>query len=162
MTEQVFYRTSKSFAIVNLRPILPGHVLVCPIRHVERFSQLNPEEVADLFHAVHSVSRAVETYYGADALNIAIQDGPLAGQSIAHVHCHIIPRRLHDLPNVDDIYKHLDDNNYAEAYKVMQKKSREQFSGPDNESRRNRTMEDMKDEATRLKEYIVTNIDPAI
>ncbi|PRT56222.1 Bifunctional bis(5'-adenosyl)-triphosphatase/adenylylsulfatase FHIT [Wickerhamiella sorbophila] len=162
VSEQVFYQTRKSFAIVNIRPILPGHVLVCPIRPVERFSQLNPEEVADLFQAVHSVSRAIETYYGAQALNISIQDGPLAGQSIAHVHCHIIPRRLHDLPNVDDVYKLLDENNFTGAYKLVKERSREQFTGPDNDQRVNRTPEDMKDEATRLKQYIVSHIDPTI
>lgn len=154
VTTQVFYSTPKSFGIVNLRPLLPGHVLVCPRRIVPRFTQLSPEEVTDLFQAVHVVSKAIETYYKADALNIAIQDGPLAGQSIDHVHCHIIPRRLNDLPNVDDIYDMLNKNDLEGAYKQMRVRHHEAHIGVDNDTRTNRTDEDMANEAKLLSEYI--------
>lgn len=107
VTNQVFYRTKFSFALVNLKPILPGHVLVCPRRVTSRVLDLSPAETADFFHTVRTVSAAIERAYEADSLNIAIQDGPLAGQTVPHVHCHIIPRRLADLPNVDEVYARL-------------------------------------------------------
>lgn len=107
VTNQVFYRTKLSFALVNLKPILPGHVLVCPRRVTSRVLDLSPQETADFFSTVRTVSAAIERAYNADSLNIAIQDGPLAGQTVPHVHCHIIPRRLADLPNVDDVYARL-------------------------------------------------------
>jgi bis(5'-adenosyl)-triphosphatase len=87
ITNQVFYRTALSFAIVNLKPLLPGHVLVCPQRVVPRIRDLRPDEISDLFLAVQRVSRVLEKVYSADGLNIAIQDGAVAGQSYALHQC---------------------------------------------------------------------------
>ncbi|KAL5332802.1 HIT-like domain-containing protein [Aspergillus crustosus] len=94
VTPQVFHQTPLSIALVNLKPILPGHVLVSPRRVVPRVSDLTPPETADLFLTVRRVGRMIERVYGATSLNIAIQDGPEAGQSVPHVHAHIIPRRV--------------------------------------------------------------------
>jgi bis(5'-adenosyl)-triphosphatase len=90
---------------VNLKPLLPGHVLVSPRRVVPRFNDLSAAEVQDLFLTVQRVSRTIERVYSATALNIAIQDGRDAGQSVPHVHAHIIPRKKEDLPEADAIYK---------------------------------------------------------
>lgn len=152
VTSQVFYKSPKSFGIVNLRPLLPGHVLVCPVRSVARFRDMTNDEVVDFFLTVKKVSDAIESYYHADAMNIAIQDGALAGQSIAHVHCHIIPRRLKDLANVDDIYKLLDENNFEEAYRLMRESGRGQKV--DNPKRSDRSSEEMSKEARQLEEFI--------
>lgn len=156
VTSQVFLLTPKSYGIVNLRPLVPGHVLICPRRYVRRFSQLEAEEVTDLFQAVHLVSKAVEKYYKADAINFAIQDGPLAGQSIDHVHCHIIPRRLRDLPDVDYIYKLLKENDIEGAHRAMREKNAQRSHGVDS-TRANRTPEEMSEEAEILKKYIQEN-----
>jgi bis(5'-adenosyl)-triphosphatase len=86
-----------SFALVNLKPILPGHVLVSPIKKVPRIRDLTTAEISDLFLTVQRVSRVVERAFSASALNIAIQDGEDAGQSVPHVHVHIIPRKDADL-----------------------------------------------------------------
>lgn len=51
------------------------------------------EEHVDLFQSVRVVSNTLEKHYAADALNIAIQDGKDAGQSVPHVHVHILPRK---------------------------------------------------------------------
>lgn len=96
-TLQVFHTTAHSFALVNLKPILPGHVLVSPLRRVSRLSDLTPAEVADLFQTVQRVARTLERVYAASALNVAVQDGRGAGQSVPHVHAHVIPRRGGDL-----------------------------------------------------------------
>ena len=81
VTRQVFYRTTLSFAIVNLKPLLPGHILVCPQRVVPRLHDLAADEVADLFVTVQHVGAALERIFRADALCIAIQEGVVAGQS---------------------------------------------------------------------------------
>lgn len=49
---EVFLATPLSFAFVNLKPIVPGHVLISPVRVVERFAELTAEEVADLWYVV--------------------------------------------------------------------------------------------------------------
>lgn len=55
--------------------------------------------MTDFYQTVHKVSRVIEKEYKADGLNVAIQDGPWAGQTVPHVHCHIIPRRKLDFTN---------------------------------------------------------------
>ncbi|OXB78715.1 UNVERIFIED_CONTAM: hypothetical protein H355_002680 [Colinus virginianus] len=62
--------------------ILPSDVLVCPLRPVERFRDLCPEEVADLFRTAQRVGSAVEKHFCATSLTITIQDGPEAGQTV--------------------------------------------------------------------------------
>ncbi|XP_035193631.1 bis(5'-adenosyl)-triphosphatase isoform X2 [Oxyura jamaicensis] len=78
----VFLKTELSFALVNRKPVVPGHVLVCPLRPVERFRDLGPEEVADLFRMAQRVGNVVEKHFGATSLTISIQDGPEAGQTV--------------------------------------------------------------------------------
>ncbi|KAJ5646041.1 Histidine triad (HIT) protein [Penicillium lividum] len=111
VTPQVFHTTPLTFALVNLKPILPGHVLISPRRVVPRVSDLTPAETSDLFLTVRRVGRMVERVYGGSSLNIAVQDGVDAGQSVAHVHAHIIPRRAADLDHrggTDAVYDMLD------------------------------------------------------
>ncbi|XP_010138511.1 PREDICTED: bis(5'-adenosyl)-triphosphatase, partial [Buceros rhinoceros silvestris] len=57
-------------------------VLVCPLRPVERFRDLCPEEVADLFHTAQRVGNVVEKHFCGTSLTISIQDGPEAGQTV--------------------------------------------------------------------------------
>lgn len=93
-TSQIFYETSLCYGIVNLKPIVPGHVLIIPKRVCVRIADLTSEEMSDLFSVVQRVGPVIEKYYGGDALNIAVQDGKAAGQSVPHVHVHILPRKV--------------------------------------------------------------------
>nr|XP_047929661.1 bis(5'-adenosyl)-triphosphatase isoform X2 [Anser cygnoides] len=81
------------------------YVLVCPLRPVERFRDLCPEEVADLFRMAQRVGNVVEKHFGATSLTISIQDGPEAGQTVKHVHVHVLPRRVGDFSRNDDVYE---------------------------------------------------------
>ena len=94
---QVFYTSPSNLtmAVVNLKPLAPGHVLVVPRRAVPRMEELTPEEAADLWTSVVEVQRVVEKVHGADASNLGVQDGRGAGQSVPHVHVHILPRASH-------------------------------------------------------------------
>ena len=92
---QVFLTTPHSFALVNLKPLLPGHVLVCPARPHRRLTELSAPELTDLFSAVQRVQRMLARHYfhrAGGSFNIALQDGPEAGQTVPHVHVHVIPR----------------------------------------------------------------------
>lgn len=79
----IFARSQLSYAFVNLKPILPGHVLVCPQRIVERFADLSKDEVGDLFVLVQKVGNVIEKAFQASSLTISLQDGPSAGQTIS-------------------------------------------------------------------------------
>ncbi|XP_059393546.1 bis(5'-adenosyl)-triphosphatase isoform X2 [Carassius carassius] len=78
----VFLKTELSFGLVNRKPVVPGHVLVCPLRVVERFRDLRPDEVADLFMTTQKIADVIEKHFQASSLTIAIQDGPEAGQTV--------------------------------------------------------------------------------
>lgn len=82
-----------------------------PRRVTSRLSDLSQDEMTDLFLTVQRVGRMVERVYQASSLNVAMQDGVDAGQSVPHVHTHIIPRRKADLDDrggSDAIYGMLD------------------------------------------------------
>ncbi|XP_057364091.1 bis(5'-adenosyl)-triphosphatase isoform X8 [Manis pentadactyla] len=100
----VFLKTELSYALVNRKPVVPGHVLVCPLRPVERFRDLRPDEVADLFQATQRVGTAVEKHFQGTSLTLSMQDGPEAGQTVKHVHIHVLPRKAGDFQRNDSIY----------------------------------------------------------
>ncbi|XP_061893886.1 bis(5'-adenosyl)-triphosphatase isoform X2 [Entelurus aequoreus] len=103
----VFLQTELSFALVNRKPVVPGHVLVCPLRQVERFRDLGADEVTDLFNTTQKVANLVEKHFNATSLTIAIQDGPEAGQTVKHVHVHVLPRKTGDFEHNDSVYHEL-------------------------------------------------------
>jgi len=141
--------------MVNLKPLLPGHVLVSPIRSVPRYSGLSSDEVADLFSTVRKVAGMVEKVFKATSLNIAIQDGPDAGQSVPHLHVHIIPRTKGDLDDrggSDAIYGMLDgEEGNVGKYLADRNQRPKGGMGPDAEDRKPRSEAEMKEEADLLR-----------
>lgn len=93
---------------MNLKPIVPGHILIVPLRTtVLTLSDLTVPESQDYFNTLQLIHRFIKWQYKADSINVAIQDGPEAGQSVPHLHTHIIPR--YKINNVGDlIYDKLD------------------------------------------------------
>ena len=90
-SSNIFLKSAFSFAFVNLRPVFPGHVLVSPLRIVKRFSDLTDDEAGDLWLTTQRVAKVIESIYQ-KTCEICIQDGPAAGQTVEHVHVHIVPR----------------------------------------------------------------------
>ena len=90
---QLFYASLLSVAIVNLKPLCPGHVLVVPKRNVPRMVDLSDEERRDLWRAVREVQAIVMGVHGAEACKVGVQDGEASGQSVPHVHVHVLPQQ---------------------------------------------------------------------
>lgn len=157
VTEQVFFRSKYSFALVNLKPLVPGHVLVVPQRTtIYRLSDMSTEELNDYFHTVQLVQNFIKFQFKADSINIAIQDGPEAGQSVPHLHTHIIPR--YKLNNFgDEIYGKLDSWSFEQDWEQRRlnyvesggRDKRREFSKPDDQ-RVEISKEDMYKEALSL------------
>ena len=143
-SSQLFYESSKCYGLVNLKPIVPGHVLIIPKRVIARYKDLTPDEAADLYDTVYKISPILEKHYNAEALNIAMQDGKDAGQSVPHVHVHMLPRKPNDFKRNDDVYEHLEKQNLD---KVIQE-----------EERKPRTLEEMAAEATVLRTLFPNNV----
>lgn len=102
----VVVQTALSYVTVNLRPFLPYHLLACPIRIVDRVKDMTDEEHADLSIVIHRLTRALDSL--GSSWTITCQDGKDAGQTVKHVHYHVIPRNLRDIANNDEIYENID------------------------------------------------------
>ncbi len=112
----VVFETPLSFVSVNKKPVLPGHLLVIPKRNTaRRIADLNAEEVADLFLAVQQAQKVTETHFGARSSTVTVQDGAEAGQTVKHVHVHILPRRSGDFAENDDVYKELEKHDKVDG-----------------------------------------------
>ncbi|XP_076351475.1 ntrilase and fragile histidine triad fusion protein NitFhit isoform X2 [Tachypleus tridentatus] len=112
LPSQLFYRTQLSMAFVNKKPVLPGHVLIAPLRPAERLKDLTGPEISDLFTCVQKVQGVIEEVHGVQSSTIAVQDGPEAGQTINHLHVHVLPRKAEDIKNNDDIYLKLEGHEF--------------------------------------------------
>lgn len=91
--------SSLSIAFFDGFPVSPGHALIIPKRHISSFFDLSKEEQLDLLNLTDRVKRIVEERYNPDGFNIGINVGEAAGQSIFHVHLHLIPRYKGDVVN---------------------------------------------------------------
>ena len=73
-------------------PISRGHTLVVPKRHVSSFFELRREERQAVMDLLEAAKRTLDAEFEPDSYNIGINDGPAAGQTVPHVHVHLIPR----------------------------------------------------------------------
>ncbi|MEV6349460.1 HIT domain-containing protein [Actinoplanes sp. NPDC051851] len=81
------------FAVLNLYPYNPGHLMICPYRHVADYTDLTEEETAELAAYTRTAMRVIRTVSSPHGFNIGMNQGPLAGAGIAaHLHQHIVPR----------------------------------------------------------------------
>lgn len=167
---QVFLRTPHSFGLVNLKPLLPGHVLVCPLKPHKRLTDLSSEEVTDLFTTTQLVQRMLAQHYftqdstgstpapEAGSFNIALQDGAHAGQTVPHVHVHILPRipgaTEKDPGPTDEIYERMasEEGNVGGAlWDAARPEAGGAFPRIEDASREARSMEEMQAEAEVFK-----------
>ena len=96
LKKETFYEDSHFIAVYNIRPVVKGHCLVIPKRHVLELGELNAEERKDfLTFSNKAVFLALE-YSGVRDFDFLLQKGENAGQSIKHLHFHIIPRKKND------------------------------------------------------------------
>ena len=76
---------------MNLKPLVPGHVLIIPKRKVATILELTEEEHLDLWTTSLTVETVLQAHYGKPGANFGVQDGKDAGQSMPHVHIHVLP-----------------------------------------------------------------------
>ena len=88
-----------AFAIPDGYPVSPGHSLVVPRRRIGNWWEATQEERADLVDLINEVKKLLDNRYSPDGYNVGFNDGPAAGQTIAHLHIHIIPRYQGDVPD---------------------------------------------------------------
>ena len=78
-------------------PVSPGHTLIIPRRHVGSFFEITPDERAALLALLDEARDGLARSHQPAAWNIGINDGPAAGQTVPHLHIHLIPRYAGDV-----------------------------------------------------------------
>ncbi len=124
----VFAETHHWRAVYNLAPMLPGHCLIVPKRHATRLVELSTDESAELLAFTTQIAGLVMATYACTGYDLSLQEGAAAGQTVDHLHLHIIPRRAGDLSTRD-------------WHSILL----------DSASRRRLTAEEMAGEVTRLR-----------
>lgn len=86
-----------SFAIYDGFPVSNGHALIISKRHTANYFDMTNEEQYDCFILLNSVKEIIQSKYKPDGFNIGININETAGQTISHVHIHLIPRYRGDV-----------------------------------------------------------------
>ena len=82
----------------DLYPVSPGHLLIIPNRHVANWFELTDEEQRAVMELANRARIRLDETLRPDGYNIGINCGEAAGQTVMHVHCHLIPRYEGDTP----------------------------------------------------------------
>lgn len=90
---------SLAFAMADAFPVSRGHILVIPKRHVASFFSLTGPELAEIGAIIQRQKERIDSENHPDGYNIGVNVGREAGQTIMHVHVHLIPRYKGDLPD---------------------------------------------------------------
>jgi ATP adenylyltransferase len=89
----VVHRGELGYAVLNLYPYSPGHLMLCPYRHFADYTDATPAETAELAELTQQAMRVVRSVSGAQGFNLGINQGAIAGAGIAaHLHQHVVPR----------------------------------------------------------------------
>jgi ATP adenylyltransferase len=89
----VVHRGSAAYVVLNLYPYAPGHLMVCPFRHVADYTDVTEEESAEIAEHTRQAMRVIRSVSGAAGFNVGMNQGEIAGAGIAaHLHQHVVPR----------------------------------------------------------------------
>lgn len=94
----IVHRGEHCYVVLNLFPYNPGHMLVCPYRHVPRYLDLTDEETLEFTALTKDAVRAVEKASNPAGFNLGMNQGAVAGAGVeAHLHQHVVPRWSGDM-----------------------------------------------------------------
>ena len=90
------YEDASCFAFLDIGPLAWGHTLLVPKKHYEAVAEMPAAQFAALCAVVPKLAAAVAQATHAEGLNVLQNNGVVAGQAVAHLHVHLIPRRAGD------------------------------------------------------------------
>jgi len=95
--ERIIQENQHALWIYDGFPVSLGHSLIIPKRHLGSFFETSLEERLAMLVLLDKAKAAVEAEHRPDGFNIGINDGPAAGQTVPHLHLHLIPRYKGDV-----------------------------------------------------------------
>ncbi len=99
LSSRVVLSNSIGVVIRDAFPVSSGHTLIIPTRHISSFFELEADEQLGLLTLLRDAKSALDAELQPQGYNIGINDGPAAGQTVSHLHIHLIPRFRGDLPD---------------------------------------------------------------
>jgi len=96
-TSRILLANDLAVAIIDGYPVSPGHSLIIPRRHIASIFEATAAEQAELWEMVVKTRELLQAEHQPDGFNIGINDGEAAGQTVLHLHIHLIPRYAGDI-----------------------------------------------------------------
>ena len=90
--ERVIYECEHTKAFIDTYPASPGHTLIIPKRHFATYFEATEDEILSIGKALKAAKKILDEEFSPDAYNIGVNNGQAAGQSVMHLHVHLIPR----------------------------------------------------------------------
>jgi len=97
--DRIIASNDLAMAIRDLYPVSPGHTLVITRREIETWWDATPEEKLALIVLLDVVKELLDADYSPDGYNVGFNAGEIAGQTVPHLHMHVIPRYIGDVPD---------------------------------------------------------------
>jgi len=92
----VIYEDDHVMALLDISPVNYGHTLVIPKKHIVNLEEMSEDELALVVNLVKRIGRAIKLGMKAEGYNVQLNNDPVAGQIIPHIHFHVIPREERD------------------------------------------------------------------
>ena len=90
------YEDNKTLAFLDIAPVNDGHILVVPKKHYKNIEDISEEELCKIIKTVKKIGKALKKSLDILGYNVNINNNPIAGQIIPHIHFHVIPRYKKD------------------------------------------------------------------
>ena len=91
-SKRIILETELSMVIRDSFPVSEGHTLIITKRHIESIFDATKEEQIDLLANLEEAKKILDKKFSPDGYNVGINDGKAAGQTVMHLHTHLIPR----------------------------------------------------------------------
>jgi histidine triad (HIT) family protein len=92
LPSKAVFENEEVFAFLDIKPTNPGHVLIVPKKHSVNIEETDSNTLADLMSAAKIIGRRLKENLNVPGYNLIINNDPVAGQVIPHLHLHLIPR----------------------------------------------------------------------
>ncbi len=121
ISAEVIYEDENATAVLDVHPRAPGHTMVLPKFHAENILDLPDDKIGEVFKAVKNVTGILQKALSPDGFTIGINHGKVSGQTIDHLHIHIMPRWHSDMGGSIHLVV---DNPPTESIEIMAEKIR--------------------------------------
>ena len=117
---EIIYEDENNLAFFSKQPVILGHTLVIPNRNVKSLLALAEKDTDKLFETVRKIAKTIHKVLKPDGIDIGTNYGKIAGQSVGHLHIHVIPRYKGDFTFLQIVGKSL--SPYANVLKTEESK----------------------------------------